>query len=557
MIAALYRMAVAIAIGFIPVAAIAQVIPPSEQPGRERERFEQPQAPLAQPGGAAIALPSTTAPAGAEKVSIAVRDVRIVGATVYRAEDLRPLYADLVGHTVPLKAIYDLAARLTAKYGNDGYVLSRAIVPPQRLDPKGAVVRIEVVEGYVDKVVWPGALSRYRDFFSVYAANITAERPVNIRTIERYLLLAGDLPGLAFRTSLKPSADKPGASTLVVEVKEKRLDAIARLDNRGTQARGPIQFLSSATVNNLLGQHEALTVTYAGATQLNELQYVAGNYRQVLNTEGLTFFVNGSDSWGKPGTVALETLEFKTLGTVVETGLSYPLVRSRERNLTLGGLFFASDSHSDVLQSPFNEDRLRGVRVRADGDMADPLGGINQYGLIYSQGFDGLGSTQNGNLLASRAAGRVDFSKLEANANHLQPLGHNFSAFLAAYGQYAFTPLLSPEQCGYGGRFFGRAFDPSQILGDSCFEGIGELRYDVPLGLPLVSAFQLYGFGDYGQLWTRDAAVGTTANVTAASAGAGVRLGWLGYLNTDLQVAKAVEGPRDDWRFFFAAVAKY
>ena len=40
----------------------------------------------------------------------------------------------------------------------------------------------------------------------IYAREITAERPVNIHTIERYLLLAGDLPGLKFKNSLKPSA---------------------------------------------------------------------------------------------------------------------------------------------------------------------------------------------------------------------------------------------------------------------------------------------------------------------------------------------------------------
>ena len=42
--------------------AIAQVIPPSEQLGRERERFTQPTAPQAQPGPGAISLPSTAAP---------------------------------------------------------------------------------------------------------------------------------------------------------------------------------------------------------------------------------------------------------------------------------------------------------------------------------------------------------------------------------------------------------------------------------------------------------------------------------------------------------------
>ena len=54
------------------------------------------------------------------------------------------------------------------------------------------------------------------------------------------------------------------------------------------------------------------------------------------------------------------------------------MIRSREKNLTLSGLFFASDSISDVFNLPFNDDRLRGVRFKADDDMADSWRGINQ-----------------------------------------------------------------------------------------------------------------------------------------------------------------------------------
>ena len=42
---------------------------------------------------------------------------------------------DIIGREVPVTAIYDVAQRITAKYGDDGYVLSRAIVPPQELTP--------------------------------------------------------------------------------------------------------------------------------------------------------------------------------------------------------------------------------------------------------------------------------------------------------------------------------------------------------------------------------------------------------------------------------------
>jgi len=557
MYACLCRLVVALVLALSSVAAVAQVIPPSEQPGRERERFTQPQAPLAQPGGTAISLPSTVAPKGAEKIFIRVRSVRIVGSTVYTADQLAPLYVDLIGKRVSLAEIYNLAQRITAKYGNDGYVLSRAVVPPQELDPKGAEVRIEVVEGWISHVEWPKGLARYRDFFSDYAAKIKAQRPANIRVMERYLLLAGDLPGLKFSSSLKPDPKITGASILIVQVTEKPFGAYGQVDNRGTAARGPLEFLGSATLNNLTGQHEALTLTYAGVVPWDELHYAAFNYKQVLTSEGLFFFADGSDAWGTPGTVPLELLQYRTLGPYGDAGFSDPVIRARESNLTLTGLFFASNNDAYVLGAPFTDDRLRGFRAKVDADYADQSQAINQFNVTVSQGILGLGSTSDNNPLASRTAGRVDFDKIEATVSRTQPLFDRFSAYVSGYGQYAFTPLLVPEQCSFGGRYFGRAYDPSALLGDTCLEGIGELRYDVPTQpLPLAKTAQLYGFSDYGQLYTRDAALGTPVFQQAASAGTGLRLGWNNF-SADLQAAKAIEGPLDIWRFFFILTARY
>ena len=171
-----------------------------------------------------------------------------------------------------------------------------------------------MVEGYVDQVIWPvEKLTRYRDFFTDYTARIVADRPANIRTLERYLLLANDLPGLKFSTSLKPSATNPNASTLIVEVKEKTFEGVARIDNRGTIARGPVQYLGALTVNNLAGAHEAFTATYAGTFQFEELQFVAANYRQVLNSEGLFAFASASYGVGRPGTgVPAQSLDYRT-----------------------------------------------------------------------------------------------------------------------------------------------------------------------------------------------------------------------------------------------------
>ncbi len=565
----LRRVVAALALVVVATAAttatMAQpVIPPSVQPGREQQQFTEPAAPLSQPGGGAISLPSTVAPKGADRIKVVVRAVRIVGMTVYSQDQIAPLYADLVGHQVTLQAIYDLAQKITSKYGTDGYVISRAIVPPQQLNPGGATVQIQVIEGYVDKVEWPRALDKFRDFFSYYTARITAERPSNIHTIERYLLLAGDLPGLKFKNSLKPSAANQGAATLVVELTaENPIDWAARVDNRGPPGQGPLEFLASVTLNNLLRVHDAFTFSYAGPFKTEELKYIYGQYSQVLNAEGLLFFVDASDGWGRPGTPQLEQLDYRTKSTVVETGLTYPIIRTRERNLSVTGLWFISHNEGDLLDNPAvppsTRDDLRGGRFKANGDWADPWNGISQVNLTASKGVQGLGSTDNGQPLASRLNGRVDFSKVEATVTRVQQLPASFSFLLAAYGQLAGTPLLDPELCGYGGRVFGRAFDPSELVADECVETLGELRYDVPV-MPItpkqLSQAQLYGFGDWGSLHNLAPDVGTPRNMVAASAGGGLRLGWLNIFTADLSAAKAVEGPRNDWRFFFVLSAK-
>ncbi|HEY6256048.1 MAG TPA: POTRA domain-containing protein [Xanthobacteraceae bacterium] len=562
------------AVALVVVASIATTtamaqpaIPSSVLPGREQQRFTEPPPALSQPGGAAISLPSTVAPKGADHIMVVLHGVHIVGVTVYRVEDLAPLYADMIGHEVTLASIYDLAQRITTKYGNDGYVISRAIVPPQQLNPGGATVEIQVIEGYVDKVEWPHEIDKFRDFFSYYTGRIIAERPANIHTIERYLLLAGDLPGFKFKNSLKPSATHQGAATLIVEIVSfSPVDWAARVDNRGPVGQGPLEFLASVTVNNLLRMHDAFNFSYAGPFKTDELKYIYGQYSQVLMAEGLVWFVDASEGWGRPGTPELRLLDYRTKSTVFETGLTFPIMRTRERNLSVTGLWFMSHNEGVILDMPTlppsTLDRLRGGRAKVNADWADPFNGINQVNVIVSKGLQGAGSTLDGQPLASRLNGRVDFSKVEATLTRVQPLPANFSVLLAGYGQLAGTALLNPELCGFGGRVFGRAFDPSALVADECVEALGELRFDVPVGamMPMLAKplnqAQLYGFADRGWLHNLAPDVLTPRNMNAASAGGGLRLGWLDIVTADLSADKAVEGPRNDWRFFFVLSAK-
>ena len=153
---------------------------------------------------------------------------------------------------------------------------------------------------------------------------------------------------------------------------------------------------------------------------------------------------------------------------------------------------------------PFTHDRLRGFRLKADGDWADSFLGINQVNVTFSQGIPRARQHRRNPTTRSRRAagvGRVDFTKIESTVSRTQPLPANFSLFVAGYAQYAFTPLLVSEQCGYGGRFFGRAFDPSQMLGDHCWAALGELRYDIATPWKQLTRLQPYAYADHGQTY--------------------------------------------------------
>lgn len=511
--------------------ANAQTLPGGAEPGRIPGRFETPTTPTVQTR-VVRGLESTIPPAQAAAITLKLSGVQIAGSSVYSGETLSELYAGLVGKTVTLAQVFDIAAAITAKYGQDGYILSRAIVPPQALNPSGATIQIQIIEGHVDEVRWPSDTRVRQQFLDQYEARITADRPLNVKTLERYLLLANDIPGSRFQSNLVASETTPGASTLVVTVEEDQASGFVSVDNHGVEASGPAQLTFGGTLNNYFGLNERIEaeVTFAGPSVAGgaELAYLSFGYDQVLNAEGLTFFLDGNISRGAPGTTALAALDYQTEGFNVSTGLSYPFIKTREQSLTGTIAFDWRNSQSFNLGVPATEDRLRIVRAELAYQNADEHGGQNQITLAFSQGIDGLGSTSNTNPLASRSPGVVDFSKVTLDLARTQQLGNGFSLYGHAFGQWTPDPLLSSQECGYGGRTFGAGFDSSIITGDTCVMASLELRKNVSVPGSmgdLIDYAQLFGFADYGKIWNITPPLGTPAQDEGASAGLGLRFG--------------------------------
>ncbi len=192
-----------------------------------------------------------------------------------------------------------------------------------------------------------------------------------------------------------------------------------------------------------------------------------------------------------------------------------------------------------------SQDKIRSVRLGLNYDKADSSEGINQALFEYSFGIRGLGASDYSNPLKSRADGKPDYQKLTVNLSRKQELGYfspslsKFSVNAALMGQHSNAGLLSSEECGIGGQQFGRAYDSSEITGDSCLAASLELRFTPDTGGTPIKYAQFYGFYDGGTT-TNETPLSATDPKTKSltSAGFGVRFGLGQYLSGSIEAAK-------------------
>ncbi len=114
---------------------------------RLHERYDTPEAPRAQLDPT---IPESPDPITAERIRFALTGINVDGSTIYSDAELLPLYRDFLGSEVTLSQVFQIAGRITVKYRADGYILSIAVVPAQKI--KAGVVTIEVIEGFVSGV---------------------------------------------------------------------------------------------------------------------------------------------------------------------------------------------------------------------------------------------------------------------------------------------------------------------------------------------------------------------------------------------------------------------
>jgi hemolysin activation/secretion protein len=523
-------------------------LPGTVQPGQIERQFQpEPKMRADRPERIVTPEPDQPVPANAKEIRFKLTRLTIESATAYSEKDLLPAYQGRLDKEVSLFDIYQIAALLTAKYRNAGYILSQVVVPAQSVED--GRVRLQAIEGYIAAVTLEGVDGDRRKLVQRYADRIKQSRPLKNDVLERYLLFMNDLPGAFARATIKSSPDTPGASDMHVQFTHQMVQGGLSLDNRGGKSQGPLRLNADMGLNSALGLQESTRVRFVHSLS-DELIFGSLSHDQTIGPDGGKLSLSASLSKSKPEELAFIPLNLETSSQTAALMYSYPLIRSRAQNLSLRGSFTLHEGETKIFNVKDTRDSLRAVRLGATYDIADAWGGVNLLDIELSQGIHGLGSSDNNDLFLSRRNGRVDFTKATLYAVRLQSLLPRLSFLAAVSGQYAFTDLLSSELYGFGGEQFGRGYDPSELVGDHGFAVKLELRYTITAPGFLDSSYTAYTFYDAGIVYQRTSG-GFNDSDSAASAGLGLRVTFGRHVSAYAEMAKpltrdvSAEGNRD------------
>ena len=195
--------------------------------------------------GVATPPPLPAVPSTQPGQAFAIGSVTIDGMTAFPRQELDPIIAGLVGPSVTTGQIETARRAIVSLYRGNDYVYTtvRAVI-------SGNALRFAVVEGYVAEVKLDGDVGPVGTQVLRFLDHLVGEKPLQAKTLERWLLLASDIPGLSVRSTLDPSTDDPGALTLVARVTRKAVSGYLSADNRAATFAGPTEGIAIMSLDS-------------------------------------------------------------------------------------------------------------------------------------------------------------------------------------------------------------------------------------------------------------------------------------------------------------------
>ncbi len=507
-----------------PPVQLAQVVPPSqipppfppEPPPLPKELPPGPPPPVLPP----LPPPPPTMREPLPLIRVFVREIRVLGSTVFTQEELAKVTAPYTNREVTAEDLEAIRQALTLYYVDHGYVTSGAIIPDQTI--KEGVLTIQIVEGKLSRIEVEGT----EWFLPSYLQNrieLGAGPPVNVNALqERLQLLQADNRIQRLNAELRPGL-KLGESTLNVRVAEANpIKAWLEFNNYQSPSVGAERGLATLEHQNVTGLGDILTAQYGRSEGIDP--QLTLRYALPITVHDTTI----SAEYRKNDFIVVEepfeSLDIKSKSEIIGFTLRHPVYRTltQEFALALTGEHLINKTF--LLGEPFDftpgskggVSRVSALRLSQEWVQRTSNQVISAFSR-FSLGIGVLGATTNGD--PALADGRF-FSWLgQAQwARRLEPW--RIQIIARGVVQLADDRLFPLEQIAVGGRYSVRGYRENTLVRDNAYLVSLEPRVPVITSALGVDLVQVAPFVDVGKAW--NTTVPTPDPETLASIGLGV-----------------------------------
>lgn len=484
----------------------------------------------------------TQAPAGSDQIGITLAGVDLQGAFPQMAAANAAFEQRLTRGRIPVSELFEASADLEAAYAEAGYVLARVVLPQQTLRD-GGVLRITVVDGFVEAVDTSQTPPEIRSRIETLTNPLVNRRGLTMTQLERQLLLAGDVTGVALGSALA-AGQRPGGTVIALDPQFREVTGFIGFDNFAPSGLGSIapDDLNGLVVNSGFELNSLLSYgeTFYGRLSASPKDLFTSDPRYRVLAAGAVMPVGPS---GLALNVEVTTSDTTPDNDGVATRsdfdrqsfrLIYPWIRTRKMNLTTQLMLDRQKDRMTLLDTgldPVFRDQITALRLGASLSYPHDNGSLSEAGLTLSRGIDALGARTAADAAAdgvplSRQGADATFTKLVVSGTHQRAIGERFALDLTGRFQTSFgDPLVTSEQFSIAGPGELSAFDTGDLRGDSGWVIRAELSSprDIEVrGVPLT--FSPYLFAGAGQVRIAQPTALEVADESAHAFGIGIDL---------------------------------
>lgn len=408
------------------------------------------------------------------------------GNKIITTEELESFVKKYIGTELTFDEINQVVVSISILYEQKGY-LAQATLPEQNIT--NGIIKVNILEAHFGGTTYlpmgNGEKPYVREsrVMDIVYPSSKVNGPLDLKRLERGILLANDLPGIGVGANLKPG-EEVGHTDVEVQIENRaRFNTSILADNYGSRSTGYERIVVSANLFNPLRLGDDLNATILKTAGT---EYMRLDYSMPVGNDGLRIGTNATYLEYKVITIEYKSLE--PVGHSAGFGLeaSYPIYRSRDKNLNLDFDYdtkvFQNNTNTEVTSDYYT----RIFSTSLSGDFVDQWlldGATNNAKFIFDHGKNDLKTSQNFSTDLSNSHTHGIFNRAQLSFRRDQFLKNDYTLVIKGSGQWTDHNLDSSQKFYLGGPTGVRAYPASEGSGSEGYLLNLELKKDLPFNL--------------------------------------------------------------------------